>query len=291
MSNKSVSNHSYTSSRTLVVLLLQHHLAAWQAALQQPLQDLPIEGEKNWLPTGENASILPQSLADLDERLASRLPLVLVYDAASQPMLEGALAQLVTQLKGRPWQVLCYEQLQARVGSAPHHADLPSRDWLAQHLLPLLLASDDVNEREHIQAATRELHTTLSEQMQAERQKLERENVRLKNRLSALQTIEAEHLITYLPALFARVFSLVSGRDLALLTGRVEPYNLPNPYPEPCPKTLHVLQRDFIALPREIQQQIVDFIAKMPQRGELEPRFELRELILDLEKESPHGRR
>lgn len=37
---------------SLVVVLLQQHLAAWLAEPHAPLQDLPIEGERDWLPTG-----------------------------------------------------------------------------------------------------------------------------------------------------------------------------------------------------------------------------------------------
>jgi hypothetical protein len=285
-----MTSNSSPHSGTLVVLMLQHHLAAWQAAPQQSLHDLPIEGEKNWLPAATKASILPQSLADLDERIGCQLPLLLVYDAASQPMLEAALPQLVALLKGRNWQIISYDKLQERFGTGHQETVLPSRDWLAEQLLPLLLAADDCNERERLQEATRLQHASLSEQMQQERQSLERENETLRRQIAALRTVDAERLITFLPALFPRVFSVINGRDLALLTGRIEPYALPNPYPEPSEESLFVLQRKFRMLPREQQAQIVAFMVVLPQRQQLMPRVELRDLVLELESEVLNGR-
>ncbi|EQB2605050.1 hypothetical protein ACTFBW_18890 [Aeromonas rivipollensis] len=274
----------------LVLLLLQHHLAAWQAAPQEPGHDLPIEGEKNWLPTHVRASSLPQSLADLDERIGCQLPLLLIYDAVSQPMLEAALSQLVSQLKGRNWQVVSYDKLCERFAISQPEAALPPRDWIAEQLLPMLLAADDVNERERLQKATRHQHESLSEQMQQERQSLERENERLRRQIAALRTVDAERLITFLPALFPRVFSVLNGRDLALLTGRIEPYALPNPYPEPSEESLFVLQRKFRALPHEQQAHIVEFMAGLPQRQLLRPRAEMRVLVHELENEVLNGR-
>ncbi|MEV3841467.1 MAG: hypothetical protein ACRDC6_11750 [Shewanella sp.] len=270
---------------TLVLLMLQHHLAAWQAAPREPVHDLPIEGEKNWLPTHARASSLPQSLADLDERLGCQLPLLLIYDAVSQPMLEMALPQLVAQLKGRNWQVVSYDKLCERFAISQPEAALPPRDWIAEQMLPMLLAADDVNERERLQQATRHQHESLSEQMQQERQSLERENEILRRQIAALKTVDAERLITFLPALFSRVFSVLNGRDLALLTGRIEPYALPNPYPEPSEESLFVLQRKFRALPREQQAQIVAFMAELPQRQLLKPRPQMQEWVLELESE------
>ncbi|MDM5114347.1 hypothetical protein [Aeromonas salmonicida] len=270
--------------------MLQHHLAAWQVAQQEPLHDLPIEGEKNWLPTHARASSLPQSLADLDERIGCQLPLLLIYDAVSQPMLEAALPQLVAQLKGRNWQVVSYDKLRERFAISQPEAALPPRDRIAEQLLPMVLAADDVNERKRLQEATRHQHESLSEQMQQERQILERENEILRRQIAALRTVDAERLITFLPALFPRVFSVINGRDLALLTGRIEPYALPNPYPEPSEESLFVLQHKFRALPREQQAQIVAFMVELPQRQLLKPRAEMRVLVHELENEVLNGR-
>ncbi|AKU11339.1 hypothetical protein AzCIB_1437 [Azoarcus sp. CIB] len=149
----------------------------------------------------------------------------------------------------------------------------------------MLLASDDVSARKHMQEATQRDHASLTGQLQAERAQLQRENDTLRAQNEALRRVDAERLIVYLPALFPRIFTEIGGQDLALLTGRPEPYALPNPYPEPSPEVLHTMQRDFRALPPELQRQIVGFIARLPQRQKLKPRPEMRELVLDLESE------
>ncbi|MDX7760817.1 hypothetical protein SJS80_02610 [Aeromonas caviae] len=285
-----MTSNSSPQTGTLVVLMLQHHLAAWQAAPQQPVHDLPIEGEINWLPTNARASCVPQSLADLDERVGCQLPLLLVYDAASQPMLEEALPQSVARFKGRNWQIVSYDKLRERFAIGLLETALPPRDWIAEQLLPMLLAADDISERERLREATRHQHESLSEQMQQERQSLERENETLRRQIAALRTVDAERLITFLPALFPRVFSVLNGRDLALLTGRIEPYALPNPYPEPSEESLFVLQRKFRVLPREQQAPVVAFMAELPQRQLLKPRAEMRDLVLELESEVLNGR-
>jgi len=62
------------------------------------------------------------------------------------------------------------------------------------------------------------------------------------------------------------------------------PLAIPNPFPEPSEETLRTLQNDFRALPRHLQQQIVGFVARLPQRQKLQPRPEMRDLLYELER-------
>ena len=80
------------------------------------------------------------------------------------------------------------------------------------------------------------------------------------------------------------MFTVLGAADLALLCGRVDPLSIPNPYPEPSEETLRVLQRDFRALPRQAQREIVGLIERLPQRQKLQPRPEMRELLFELER-------
>ena len=109
------------------------------------------------------------------------------------------------------------------------------------------------------------------------------ENDHLRAQNAALQQVDAERLVSFLPALFPRVFTAIGPADLALLCGRTEPLALPNPYPEPTEETLRTLQKRFRALSQEWQRQIVRFVADLPQRQKLQPRPEMRELVRDLE--------
>lgn len=142
---------------------------------------------------------------------------------------------------------------------------------------------DDALERQQMKDALEREHQSESERLAAERSHLRRENQRLQAQNAALQQVDAEQLLRFLPALFSRVFTILGAVDLALLCGRVEPLSIPNPYPEPSEETLRTLQKHFRALPRELQARIVRFVAHLPQRQKLAPRPEMRELISELE--------
>ena len=270
---------------TLVLMLLDQHLTAWLALPGSAPREQRIEGESGGMPC-RTGDVLVQGLGDLRDRLGHELgtepALELLYDDASRTLLTTALPRLVAN---SAWQVHRWEPLAARCGRPREEKRRPAGDWIAEQVLPLLLARDDAHARQQMQATAQREHASLTEQLQAERARLQRENDTLRAHNDAMRQVDAERLIVFLPALFARVFSEVGGQDLALLTGRIEPYPLPNPYPEPSPETLHEMQRRFRALPRELQQQVVGFTRRLPQRGRLKPRPEMRELILQLESE------
>lgn len=276
-------------SPVLILLLLKNDLAAWFLEPGEALlRDQSIEGESGWFSCGDKPERLMQGMMDLRERLSdelSKAPLLeLIYDQASQAVLEKALPKLSGFLHHSQWQIQRWEPLAERSGLAGNAVQRPALDFIAQNVWPLLLAADDQSQRQHLQDATQREHLHLSDQLQAERQQLEKDNAKLKAQYNALKRIDGEQLITYLPALFPRVFTVLGGQDLALLTGRPEPYVLPNPYPEPSEETRFILQRDFRALPPELQRQIVAFVARTPQRQHLQPRPEMRELVAELER-------
>ena len=273
---------------TLVLVLWQNKLAAWTAMPGEALLDQPIEGERDWF-NCPKPGLLNQAILDLIERIdngaGKGTSLELLYDEASQYLLEQTMPQLPRHLGATHWQIQRWEKLSARCGRASTGNEPLARDWIAQCVLPVLLAEDNDVERQRLHDSTQREHAGLTEQLQAERQRLQRDNDVLRAQNTALRRVDADRLIVFLPALFPRVFSVLGGHDLALLTGRPEPYAIPNPYPEPSQETLHVLQRDFRALPHELQREIAAFIARLPQRQQLQPRPEMRELLVKLEKE------
>jgi hypothetical protein len=256
-----------TTTPCLVLLLIDRQLAAWLVKPGHAPKLQKIEGKQGWYGCAD-VDRLKQGIEDVRQRHGSELKadfrLEWVFDAASKALLEAALPKLAPLLAASRWQLQRWEVLAERSAAA---SERPPLDWVESQLVPLLLAGSDAEERLRLKEA-------------AEREQNE-----------ALRQVDGERLLTYLPALFPRVFTELSGADLALLTGRVEPYPIPNPYPEPSPETLHTLQRGFRALPREHQREIVGFIAHLPQRQQLRPRPEMQDLVRELESEISDGQK
>lgn len=265
----------------LTLVLVGGELSALLFVAGERLRSLPVHGERR-LRT-ESAVQIEAALADLGERLQGEgvrvEQLHWLADLHGRQCLTAWHA--TGTLSGSFWQVLAWEWLACRFGCEPGY---PAEDFLEGELLPWLLSADDVEERRHLLAARQQVHLSEAGRLAAERAVLQRENEMLRAQNSALQQIDAERLASFLPALFARVFTVLGAADLALLCGRVEPLAIPNPYPEPSEETLRVLQRDFRALPRQAQWQIVGLIERLPQRQKLQSRPEMRELLSELER-------
>lgn len=92
---------------------------------------------------------------------------------------------------------------------------------------------------------------------------------------------DAEHLLSFLPALYEQAFTILSGTDLALLIGRIEPFDIPSPYQEPSGDALYMKQRIFLNLPIEQQRQIAAFAQQASQK--LRPRQNMQAHILQLQ--------
>lgn len=260
-----------------LVLLLNNQLKAW--LLNQGIAPTPllIQGEKQ-LPIN-SAEALQAAYADIGERLHGD-GITPAYTnwlccSSAQPLLVQALSRMA---QPPAWQILCWSWLAERF-------DLPDQapDQALLEVFAWLLSRDIELERQQMVAALARDHHTVSERLAAERQQLQRENEQLRASNAALQQLDKERLATYLPALFPRVFTILGATDLSLLCGRVEPLQLPNPYPEPSAEALHQLQRQFRALPLSVQKQIVQFVAALPHRHKLQARPEMRRLIQELE--------
>ena len=269
--NKEQNNHP----GQIILLLHSDQLAGWQTMPGLPPKALPIKSETR-LRVGD-ASSLASAWEDLADRLRGdgmhTTPPLWIADAPGR--------QWCAEQKLAVWQ-LPWEWLAQRFGlDAASPWDVP--DTLHTHILPWLATADDSAQRQQLQQRRENEHANETERLAAERAALAQENDHLRAQNAALQQVDAERLVSFLPALFPRVFTTIGPADLALLCGRTEPLALPNPYPEPTEETLRTLQKRFRALPQELQRQIVRFVADLPQRQKLQPRPEMRELVRDLE--------
>ena len=278
----------------VVVLAVAQRVAAWMQAPGRRAECLPMHGEDS-LPVADSDT-LAAAYADLQERLRGRGVQVrqwhCVADAwgRAQPVLpwqsEGVGDAPCAPCQ-TPWQVLAWEWVASRWGV--HEQPWAVLDRVRNEMLPWLLISDQSEEHRQMQAVLASEHEDAVGRLAAERARLRDENQALKARNAALQQVDAEQLVRFLPALYAQVFTVLGAADLALLCGRVEPLQIPNPYPEPSPEALRMLQKQFRLLSAGLQQQVVGFVAGLPQRQRLQVRPEMRELVHDLEQATSGG--
>lgn len=254
-------------------------LAAWSVTTPQAIRRLALSGEELLKVRSEHS--LNEGCKDAVARLRS--------DGSAADFIHWITAteDVDSLLKSKPltkdahWQILSWEWLSQRF--ATEEGPWQNIALLEGQIFPWLATANKAKERETMQQALHHEHQSKSAQLAQERDQLELENEALRAQNSALQNVDAENLVRFLPALFPRVFTVLGAADLALLCGRVEPLAIPNPYPEPCEETLHVLQKKFRNLPRALQQKVVGLVAQLPQRNKLRPRAEMRALISELE--------
>lgn len=277
------SARSVLSNQHLALVLVDAELTAWLVSPVEPPQPLPLQGQMR-LPIRRPQSLLPAWM-DVMERLQDDG----IYPAQIHWLLDAAARQVWMQATSDAgwadtphWQLIAWEWLAGRFGLHEDRLQM-SVEQLKHEVLPWLISQDSSAERQQLQDALTREHQDASTRLAAERAHLQRENERLRAQNLAVQQVDAERLVCFLPALYPRVFTQLGAVDLALLCGRVEPLSIPNPYPEPSEEALRILQKRFRDLPRELQRQIIHFVAHLPQRQKLTPRPEMRALINEFE--------
>lgn len=216
----------------------------------------------------------------------------LFCDVASLDLLLDVPARLA-KLQCSTWQILRWDRLYLRAATHQlppvehpmgdmENAQYPGTSWIRNVLLPTTAkmlwgddstptdsaVAEDEDENKDPDAFNTEAYARQAKRLRA----LERRNAELEARLSDAQPpLDGEQLLTFLPALYLQVFTVLSGADLAALIGRVEPFHIPSPYQELTPDALHKKQREFLALPLAQQQAILGFAQSASQRLHLRP--------------------
>ncbi|MFM2345578.1 MAG: hypothetical protein RL654_331 [Pseudomonadota bacterium] len=272
------------NNRVLVLLLLEKHLACFEKKPPQRWVHEPIHGEA-WYPLPTEGG-LPEVLDELDKRFnrSDRLASIEIYLLAAQGEV-ARLSSIGGDLMRRDchhWQVLRWEPLRDRAGTlsgALASEPLPSDEWLMGTLLPVLEST--LHYRDDTQAAERarveRQHVDTLESLQAERLRLQADLNAMRDQRAALQRPSVEALVTYLPAIYRRVFGIISPSDLALLGGETSVPQIASPWPEPSPDTLLTLQRQIHRLPMLEQDRLRDFCSRLAHK--LEARAEMRDWL------------
>lgn len=270
---------------SIAIFYIHSQLVVWYLAPPSAPRRVKVQGQQSLHLSSPEA--LVEAYSDMTDRLrGENLNVSEVHwliDQAGHTLWAASLPKLDKAPHPPVWQSLSWEWLAARFGLTADQPLDTLLDVLEAELLPWLVAADDAAERHQMKAALEREHLNDAERLAAERVRLEQDNERLRAQNAALQQVDAERLVSFLPALFPRVFTVIGAADLALLCGHVKPLPIPNPYPEPSEETVHILQKDFRALPRELQRQIVRFVTRLPQRQKLQARAEMRDLLRELE--------
>lgn len=271
--SSSVRPSEQACSVSVVLLLHDEHLAAWRVLPGSLPTRLRIKGEDRVLVSGADA--LAAAHDDLTQSLcyngADIGQLLWIVDDAGRIL--GAADKPAWQL---PWKWL------AKRFGLSDASPWDVYETLHDQILPWLITDADAAQRQRLQQARESEHASETERLALERAALLQENERLRAQSAALQQVDAERLVSFLPALYPRVFTVIGSTDLGLLCGRVGSIDLPNPYPEPAEETLRTLQKRFRVLPLAVQKQIVGFVTSLPQSQKLQSRPEMRELVEEL---------
>ncbi len=286
-------------SDSIVLFIEEQQAVCFVNDPEQPWQMRKIKGEAHTplkldvsVPLGTVLNELCTQLNRPDD-LAS-LEVHFFYDRPSTGGLRG-VAELLTKLGNPVWQVFRLE----RVWECAQQRKSPPVDrlihqlvdensagtrWVRETLLPTaeqLIWGDCAGPVGEATSVATVLSASVAREGNSKEIQLQRKIAKLEARFAALHPADGELLLTFLPALYAQAYTVLGGVDLALLVGRVEPFAIPSPYPEPSSEALHRKQRDFLALPRDTQRQIIQLVSGTTKK--LRPRPEMRKLIQELE--------
>jgi hypothetical protein len=276
-----------TSARRtdLALVVIGGAIAAWTLPIEGVAQALPLHGES--VTRFENVNALKELLDDGAQRLRGEGQALTQLQWVADAPAREALAPMLPRLSGLffekaaspAWQLLSWEWLSARLALGVENPLTKNRAPFEKMALPWLVLADSATERQQQEAALAREYEDGKARLVAEHARLQHENERLRAQNAGLKSVDTERLVTFLPALFYRVFNEIGPADLAALCGKVEPLNIPNPYPEPTEPTLRTLQKRFAALPAHLQQEIIGFVDRLPHRQKITPRPEMRQWL------------
>ncbi|MCG5525882.1 hypothetical protein LRB11_13220 [Ectothiorhodospira haloalkaliphila] len=273
---------------TLVIAVCSGRSGIWHIQTNGLNTLHPIKGEDK--PLASQPGFLVEALEEALERtcLTDTASVQWVVDVGGAALFAKAIEKekLAEKLGQHHWQVLAWSCLNDRFALSAPDPWACETTWHSEVLPWLACAQARKLDQQITEALHREYQDRRTE-LDAELDRLRVENQTLARKNAALQRVDVEVLLAYLPALYEKVFGVLGATDLALLCGKIEPPSLLNPYPEPSPETLYVKQQDFRALPRARQHEIVAFIHRLPQRQRLSVRPEMRLLVQEVEAELP----
>lgn len=246
--------------------------------LDNSWQVCPINGENSNSLRHDNAAASIAEELDMHVNATARLrdiELTVIYDKNASSQIPHLSASLV-KLQSENWQLFAW-QLIIRLlnnSNAISPRDKPKCDieYLSQEILPFIdslafgkaqydkaSAEYDEYDIDNSDAVAIE-HKKLDV---ASNRELQDEVKRLQHQANALQAISMQKIITFMPAIYQNFWHVVKPSDIGLLVGSYDVPAIPSPFPEPTIDTIHIMKKQFLALPKQDQRQIIEFCQQL----------------------------
>jgi hypothetical protein len=111
--------------------------------------------------------------------------------------------------------------------------------------------------------------------------KLRLENTQLRKQLSTHTKPSIEKLIVFLPIFYRHFWNTVSPNELATLAGLLNAPLIPSPYPEPSAEIISAMKNQFLLLPSNEQEKLIQFCQQLPYKLKVRP--EMRTILEKLQ--------
>ena len=236
----------------------------------------PIYDEKTNSLRDDNAAANIAKELDTHINATSQLrdiELMVIYDKEASSQIPNLSTSLL-ELQSVSWQLFSWQFVIQKLNNTNNELQINTMKsditWLSQSLLPVInsLGSKDIEtdieseDYEDSQEGTAIERIELEKALESNRE-LQHKVQRLQHQANALQDLSIHKIITFMPAIYQNFWHVVKPSDIGLLVGNYAMPEIPSPFPEPAMDTIHMMKKQFLALPEQEQQQIIEFCQQL----------------------------
>lgn len=236
----------------------------------------PIYDEKTNSLRDDNAAANIARELDTHINATSQLrdiELIVIYDKEASSQIPNLSTSLL-ELQSVSWQLFSWQFVIQKLNNTNNELQINTMKsditWLSQSLLPVInsLGSKDIEtdieseDYEDSQEGTAIERIELEKALESNRE-LQHKVQRLQHQANALQDLSIHKIITFMPAIYQNFWHMVKPSDIGLLVGNYAMPEIPSPFPEPAMDTIHMMKKQFLALPKQDQQQIIEFCQQL----------------------------
>lgn len=238
----------------------------------------PIYDEKTNSLRDENAAANIAKELDTHINATSQLrdiELMVIYDKEASSQIPNLSTSLL-ELQSVNWQLFSWQFVIQKVNNINNELQININTmksdiaWLSQSLLPVInnLDSKDVEtdieskDYKDSQEGTAIEHIEL-EKARESNHDLQQKIQRLQHQENALQDLSMHKIITFMPVIYKNFWHIVKPSDIGLLVGSYDVPEIPSPFPEPTMDTIQIMKKQFMALPKQDQYQIIEFCQQL----------------------------